>query len=585
MLRREFIKRSAAFSAATLLPFPAIADTSSRKIIDCHCHLFNARDVPIEGFVDRVIVPSLPDDSQLTAPGGEKLLRFFVRFMKEWAFTYAAGAEDEATEIGKLIRGETTPRKVDVADMIALRHLIEQLVNLTKKGTSFPVPGAGLVAPYVPGYVIGNLLLETYPEAVDNPYDQNNWPPTKLIAQHAYGKINGPISRYLNWGLIFTRYRYEIAEGLETLHGQRARLATPALIDFSNWLNDSQDVALSQQVDAMAWVSRWQAKKGRNLHIHGFAPFDPLREAINRYTSHRDPEMPLALAQRAVREQGFIGVKLYPPMGFMPLGNKGVLSAPAFPHHLDPAFRKELPERLDAILRELYKWCEDEQVPILAHARDSNGPDPSASALASPDNWSIVLKTFPGLRLSLAHFGDFKEAVGTKKKNAKVSDTWDYKMARLVQQHPNSLVYLDVSYFDRALPPKKDRTRPPDNDPTQPPENDEVYKKVCQMFGEVIAAHSKPVPLADRMLFGTDWTMLGQEELFAPVAQKGQYADLIFRVLSEGFKLGDASATRVMYDNAITFLGLGATNPGKNRERLKTFYSRSGLDAGWLDEL
>ena len=105
------------------------------------------------------------------------------------------------------------------------------------------------------------------------------------------------------------------------------------------------------------------------------------------------------------------------------------------------------------------------------------------------------------------------------------------------------------------------------------------------MFGAVMAAQPKPVALADRLLFGTDWSMLGQEELFTSVARGGRYADRIFNVLSRDFKLGDAAAARVQYDNAITFLGLSAANPGQNRERLKTFYSQSGLDAGWLDEL
>jgi hypothetical protein len=140
-------------------------------------------------------------------------------------------------------------------------------------------------------------------------------------------------------------------------------------------------------------------------------------------------------------------------------------------------------------------------------------------------------------------------------------------MARLVQQYPNSLVYLDISYFDRAL--LADDT--------------DVYKAVCRMFGAVVAAQPRPVALADRLLFGTDWSMLGQEELFTSLP--GRYADRIFNVLSKGFKLGDASANRVMYDNAITFLGLAPANPGKNRARLKTFYNQSGLDAGWLDEL
>ena len=64
--------------------------------------------------------------------------------------------------------------------------------------------------------------------------------------------------------------------------------------------------------------------------MHGFVAFDPLREVRST------PNKPSALdiVQEAVTKRGFLGVKLYSPMGFKPMGNAAQdLTFPAYASH------------------------------------------------------------------------------------------------------------------------------------------------------------------------------------------------------------------------------------------------------------
>ena len=95
----------------------------------------------------------------------------------------------------------------------------------------------------------------------------------------------------------------------------------------------------------------------------------------------------------AVERAGFIGVKLYPPVGFLPLGNAGFSPDAARGQALDQA------------LRALYATCEAEEIPITAHASPGNEFALGYGQLAAPERWAPVLREFPNLRLNFGHFG------------------------------------------------------------------------------------------------------------------------------------------------------------------------------------
>ena len=62
-----------------------------------------------------------------------------------------------------------------------------------------------------------------------------------------------------------------------------------------------------------------------------------------------------------IRDRGAIGVKMYPPMGFYPLGNTGKPNS-HYPKALAKIFagaKKPVGDALDAALNDFYAFCKD----------------------------------------------------------------------------------------------------------------------------------------------------------------------------------------------------------------------------------
>jgi hypothetical protein len=92
MRRREFIAGSIAVAAEkSVLPSSAWAQSAPRinRIIDAHCHVFNAADLPIEGFTKKIMVPKSAQTSELVArfadyPGALEALVHAITVQRPW---------------------------------------------------------------------------------------------------------------------------------------------------------------------------------------------------------------------------------------------------------------------------------------------------------------------------------------------------------------------------------------------------------------------------------------------------------------------------------------------------------------------
>jgi predicted TIM-barrel fold metal-dependent hydrolase len=349
-------------------------------------------------------------------------------------------------------------------------------------------------------------------------------------------------SRYFDWAQLLTRYRTAIARQYRRLYETsrfQLALATPALVDFDLWLNDSKHAALKQQAEVMSIIS---AKS--DFPLHPFAPFDPLRDI----QAGADAGSSLALVQAAVREQGFIGVKLYSPMGFRPRGN-GVRPI-TFPKHLDRV-DTGFGDRLDAALDALYTWCRSDEVPIMAHTLNSQESKPGFALRADPKFWRDVLTEFPDLRLNLAHFGNFSfafSAGGTPEAN--FDKSWEYEIGQFVSSGSFPNVFADISYFGFALGPEA--------------ESRSAVESAKRLFSLYI---SKFDPEVKSLMFGTDWSMIARAAHFEQYLTN---VDGFFR----GIGLTAGQIDNIFYGNAVRFLGL--EQDGKARQRLRAFYQKAG---------
>jgi predicted TIM-barrel fold metal-dependent hydrolase len=361
------------------------------------------------------------------------------------------------------------------------------------------------------------------------------------------------------------RYRItEVQDYLDTFTGddqanRNVDLMVAHLVDYDWWLKKgtANGTTLQRQVDVMAEISVYT--RGQ---VHAFAAFDPLREVAYRcraqHPSHKLWSS-LDFVQKAVRERGCLGVKLYPPMGFGASGNANqphdIWNLPGVPAWLsdgsflnfdDHSVPAPFGARLDQVLEELFAWCEAEGVPIMAHALASNGQNWTLEALAEAQYWAPVIKDHPCLRLNFGHLGDLAAI-------PPCAPTIPPQAANLMALFTASNKAYGDSGFDS-----------------------EILGTGIELTQERYAAAYNVNPLlATRMLYGTDWNLL----LHIGNVQDYQKR---FQALADGLPNADSVVgghtvrERFLGWNAVDYLGLRMGEP--NRIRLEAFYKANGLD-------
>ena len=351
----------------------------------------------------------------------------------------------------------------------------------------------------------------------------------------------GTVSRHVQWAQWLTRPRREIVERAVSLYGEGHGiiLFTPALIDFSQWLEDEPRSRIEDQIRVMERIQRLPL----GTAVHCFAPYDPWRQIRDEDDGRRPSAFDLVTW--AVQEMGFVGVKLYPPMGFLPAGNAEVRQS--YPARAEAV--PDFPRRLDAALDKLYAWAAEEGVAVMAHASNSNGAADEYSERANPKGWGPVLERYPSLRLNLAHFGGFEGRIS----DASLEDTWEAAVGRLITEDRG--VYADVSYFSEVL-----------REPADGPER----RQLAKLMRQFLRAYD---PDLMHLMYGSDWIMVGLEE------EHEAYLDRVsqfFRQVTDD----DNQMRRVLAGNAARFLGLGPDDA--TRRRLDAYYEKHQLDSGWM---
>ncbi|MEU4196388.1 amidohydrolase family protein [Kribbella sp. NPDC026611] len=348
--------------------------------------------------------------------------------------------------------------------------------------------------------------------------------------------VTRAVRRAVTWAKLFTKSRLDLTGVLTSVYSD-VDLFCPMLVDLGTALGDKarttirEQVILQEQISRLSMLDRlpWPTK----ARIHPFVGFDPRHEVRARQA--RDIDTPLAVVQDAVQRFGFVGVKLYPPMGFRPLKNVAV-------GDITPDEASALNEVLD----EFYTWCEAEQVPITAHCNNSQyASDVYKNAgLAGPGGWIDVLSKYPELHVNLGHFGGAHAVEDPA--------AWIWQIANAAERF--DFLYADVGdhkIYDTAL-------------------SGPYLDRLHEMFGRATTE-----VMRQRLMYGTDWFMLAihpEWENFLTT-----YRDL-YRA-----RLGPGPAADFMGNNALHFLGFD-DHTNKNNHRLRDRYTRyaPGRTPTWL---
>jgi predicted TIM-barrel fold metal-dependent hydrolase len=366
--------------------------------------------------------------------------------------------------------------------------------------------------------------------------------------------------------------------------GVGVALFTPAMIDMDYWLgvggeaesgvSDIGTGAFSlrqsspaQQVELMEMIQRLYPGQ-----CHGFASFCPWRQVDDTYHnalvgegSKRRRKTALEIVEDAILNRGLVGVKLYPPMGFLPFGNADIPPG-GFPDSVAKTpYAEEFGHHLDAALLALYEFCAANDVPIMAHTapsngagvfKDASGKEMGFEARAHPGGWERVLAQpgLEGLKLNLAHFSGSPDA--------DLTNEWRASTGKLMDAYQS--VYTDLSYFPEMLMDNITGSGQHCREAAQ------ILEPIRKGFLSGEAGEKR----AQRMLYGSDWSMLSKEYYYADYLPVVAH---MYRRKIYGVGQGAEKNTRAfLSQNAIEFLGLRAGDTA--RARLEAWYARHGLD-------
>ncbi|MCC7069901.1 MAG: amidohydrolase family protein [Deltaproteobacteria bacterium] len=577
------------------------AQPAAPFIADVHCHTFNAHDIPIEGFLQGLAT-------------GHGVPRFIVDLLKDpiaklaqTAWSLAPDAAAEMLILSGLLGGGTPPAPASSKALAAPTH--DELISAAaararklapvSKVKHHPELKALLAAEELDdGDLLGAVLQA---QAKDDPelaawLTANGAPKAKPFRLPAPGAADFEKS-FLVWsggdskGWLETAFdsvlegllgavrfisrvatsRLEITRQLATV-APEISLFTPALVDFNIWAaGQSAHSSIAQQVEMQGTLSHLHAlgkilPGNRAVSFHGYVPFNPYAESPNpRYAAiGGDPEDefrrwdadaprldggPFDVVRAAIQEHGFIGVKIYPPNGFTVWNNAGLPSS----HPLQRDTRR----LIDLALRRLYRWCDEQRVPVLVHTGSSNLFAKQFAEFSRPDRWEPVLDRFKALHVCLGHFG------GTSK--SKVGDEGRYwvDLAGDLAHKYQDRVWFDISDAQSPLP--------------------------SQQMTRLVAALQRPGrDLRRHLIYGTDFFM---NDL---VTDPGEYLRSVANQLGTDalFKdLGPEFPSWFFGDNAMAFLGLRNSSDGSipegsapgNRKRLLAWYQGKGAPVPkWL---
>jgi predicted TIM-barrel fold metal-dependent hydrolase len=473
-------------------------------VVDIHCHTFNADDLPARGFIRRTRF----DDSRI----GELVGVLADRLVQGQAPGYQA----EKDELDRLLAveafteaHEATPVRVDPVDRFD--------ADVDAAYASIEISDPELL------YEVGTLLAEAAvtgePGAEEGVWD---W-------------VTGA-RRAVRWVKLFGASRLQNTLLLVRNFDDEIDLYTPLVVDMDMGLHDRAETRIREQIELHEKISRL-SMLGRlpgvvRARIHPFVGFDPRREVRDRMAG--EVETALDVIKLAVATYGFVGVKLYPPMGFKPVGNTKTRDMTA-----------AVAGQVDDVLRELYAWCMAEDVPITVHCNRSNEAHDDYLEFSHPELWAKVLDEFPRLRLNLGHFGGANRDEGRS--------GWPIQIAALAtSEHPHLVADVgNHKIYDATL-------------------RNQYLALLRRLFDSIPTAG-----MADRVMFGSDWYMVAihpEHDRFLETYRSAWLA-----------KFGEESTESFLGGAALQFLGFDDPQAGSTR-RLRARYKQYAPDRipAWL---
>lgn len=494
---------------ADMKAFPLVR-TGQTLIGDAHAHLFNAADLPVAGFLKYVLLPEY-------LPRLKPLWPALIALSKSLK-GLAISAEAEARQLFDERRKEAEPvapaRYADtIADEIEARtspagraaaladkEAATETDSFTALAAVIDSAAGGPTGRNDPGVAqsggAGSLLIDRrFLErvAVEGAgavfADGRSEAMRADVVPDAAGGDFAVLWNGIKWLYDMVQPR------CKHVHTYLATMANPhthtdrivnLLIDYDAWLGDSAASGSGIEQQLLYWTRYARSAQGR-LAVETFAPYDPLRHVEERLKGPTGRDVLADVRRWASGGPGspiaISGFKLYPPMGFSAAGNSGPpVSNRGGAQVIQRWTKNKWPlERCGALIEDaldtFFALCAEYDMPVIAHARDSNEASDCAGKKADPKFWLHRVKAMDRpLRISLGHFSpdDFGEQI--------------YRDVLAYNRTGPSRISFDLSYSEAILNGKAE-----------------------ELLDHVARLCRAEDPDCQSFVFGTDWIMLGRE--------------------------------------------------------------------------
>lgn len=527
-------------------------DSSYPLVVDTHAHIFNASDLQVSKFVSKVAVSEAESSA--------------VRFMAEM---FGPVLQFVGWNLSPSARREIRVLN-DYASSIASEEGLNAALD-QKREEQYQVARTELERATREALEERGERIERFREPLESMSDEDQAIGSLLDMPESYEALflSSPEEAGLGGHLRKLRAAQRfLVEMFQYRHVSTVRyfstyredgfvcdLMTPCMVDYDWWLDNGNPTrsSLPQQVEVNYRIA--SLSHGR---VHPFVPFDPLRQIMwDKYGE--GGFSPIEMVRDAILDRGFVGVKLYPPMGFAVYGNAIVQheehpvwqGKDLHPVTQEPGFAA----KLDAALDQLYEFCSGHGVAVMAHSSPSNLAHRDFAPLADIEHWHELFKAYD-VQTNFGHFNGMGSGADAGR--------WQAFVNALNDEVDTNLRFADASYFRDVLA---------DQGAIVP-----ILRRI------LFDASGNPSRVMSKLMYGTDWKMLLME-----VDSAGYMASMLNvldqadeQLLEAGFDSDLKNA--VMGNNAADFLGLRRGKPARNR--LEEFYSKHQIeDPPWMKKV
>lgn len=544
--RTPFIEWTEPTGLVPLTP-KSIQQKSIPLALDVHAHLFNGTDVHVSGYLQGPVAHSMGPYKDL--------IRLFAPILEGIVQSKAISCGEEMDTLSKLLRKfkGMPPGSIHGGMQKQIEEDIETHRNDIIRELQRRVPGSEFGDELDRAYQqlsVGSAKLNGMvapPKRSIRPSEDPN-----LIRQLFEGEdgarvqkgseIQGQsgLSMALSLWRPLTSPRHHNLVAYQKVYTSSSSAfgidaCFPIILDYDYWLGCPEPIS-SVRDQILLYEQLAVLSGGYVLPIVSYNPLSDIRRNGK----------PFELVKAAVLEHGFVGIKIYPPIGYWPIGNSRRTDDDLRSNELT---RRDV-ERIDEHLRALYCWCEKFQVPLIVHTAHANGLDAAHDSFPGPSKLAEVAKSFPGLRIVAAHFGG-------NYRNATVKEDWPQEFAQLMLSEHGRNISADLSDASEL---------------TDMQSQDAIYMR------DLLEAHPA---IVERLMYGTDWHLLKRSQRWEKFPHDVQ-AFIASAVPQEV----DTAQHAIFYRNAAKTFDLTSKDQYSNRSRLQAFYTKWEMSMpNWMKAL